>query len=531
MTKICFAMLLGLLAGSVLAAEDTIDYRINQRDTLIGIGKEMLDRPADWPQVQRVNKVRDPLRLKPGSVLKIPASLMKPDPVPARVESVAGAVSLLTGKTLSKGDEVPQGATVITGADGYVALSLPDQSRVLVRPGSRLRIDELLQRRGGTQSARLGVEAGRIENEVAPQKGPAARYEIRTPTAVIGVRGTRFRASYEVDTARSLLEVTEGSVAAAAGEAPAQAVSAGFGSVLAQGSATSPAALLAAPSLDEVPPLFERPLIRLPLPPMYAGQRWRLVVAAGQDFATPVYEGLEPTSEARVAGLPDGDYRFRLRGVADNGLEGMDAEGRFKLKARPEPPFPIAPQNAGKTREPRMPLTWTGQPAAKTYRLQIATDADFKVLVLQKDDIGETRFTAELPLGEYYWRLASVRADGDRGPWGDAQRFVMAAPQGPPEKPAMEDGKVSFAWPGEPGQSFEFEMASDPEFRNVVERRKVDVARLELPQPAAGLWHIRVRATDADGYVGQWSGTQQLEVPRDWRWLWLTPALLLLLTL
>lgn len=531
MTKFILSTLLGLLASSAMAT-DVVEYQVTPRDTLIGIGRQMLDRPADWPQLQRLNKVRDPLRLKPGSILQIPASLLKAQPVPARVESVAGSVSLLSGKVLTKGDEVASGETVVTGADGYAALSLPDGSRVLLRSSSRLRIDELLSRRAsGAQSAKMSVEAGRIENEVAPQKGPAARYEIRTPTAVIGVRGTRFRASYEPDASRSLVEVTEGTVAAGSSASGGQPVSAGFGGVFARGASSRLAALLAPPPLDEVPPLFERPLIRLPLPPMMGGQTWRLLVANGSDFATPVYEGIEATSEARIPGLPDGEYRFRLRGVSDNGLEGLDAEGSFRLKARPEPPFAVAPVMHGKTRESRMSLSWTAQAAAKTYRLQVATSEDFAKPVLQRDDLDDTRLTVELPVGEYYWRLASVRADGDRGPWGDAGHFVMAAPQGPPEKPAVEGGQVSFAWPGEPGQHFEFEMASDPEFRNVVERRKVDVPRLQLPQPGVGVWHIRVRATDSDGYIGDWSSTQQFEVPRDWRWLWLSPLLLLLLPL
>ena len=121
-----------------------------------------------------------------------------------------------------------------------------------------------------------------------------------------------------------------------------------------------------------------------------------------------------------------------------------------------------------------------------------------------------------------------MRADGDRGPWGDAQKFTLAPPQAPPEAPSVSDKEISIAWPSEPGQRFEFEMASDDRFSKIVQSKQTTEARVVLPRPDPGKYWLRVRATDADGFVGAWSAPQVLDLPEDAN-LW--PLLILLLPL
>jgi hypothetical protein len=40
--------------------------------------------------------------------------------------------------------------------------------------------------------------------------------------------------------------------------------------------------------------------------------------------------------------------------------------------------------------------------------------------------------------GVYHWRLASLRADGDQGPWGDARSFEVVVPPPAPAPPAAQ---------------------------------------------------------------------------------------------
>ena len=56
------------------------------------------------------------------------------------------------------------------------------------------------------------------------------------------------------------------------------------------------------------------------------------------------------------------------------------------------------------------------------------------------------------------------------------------------------------------------------------------VAFVRLPPPSAGgTYFFRYRSVEPDGYVSPYSSTLKIEVPRDWKLLWLLAPLLLLL--
>jgi hypothetical protein len=51
-----------------------------------------------------------------------------------------------------------------------------------------------------------------------------------------------------------------------------------------------------------------------------------------------------------------------------------------------------------------------------------------------------------------------------------------------------------------------------------------------LPRPSqAGTYYFRYRSIEPDGFVGPYSSPLVIEVPRDWRFLWLLAPLLLAL--
>lgn len=504
---------LATAAGTSVGA--TTEIRIERGDTLIGMGKRLLAEPRKWPVLQKLNRISDPYHLRPGAFLLVPESLLRAEPVLATVESVSGNVDSSRGR-LAEGMQLGSGDKLRTDAGAYAALRLPDGSRFVVQPETQLNLEQLRRLRGSqAQQSQLMVPQGRVDNHVAPQRGAGARYEIRTPTAIIGVRGTSFRAAYDANEAKSRIEVVEGTV-----ESNARTrVTAGEGAVVdASGVRTAP--LLAPPDTTDIPALFERPLIRLPLPQTAGAQAHRVIVSSTPDFSQPVFETLADGHEARIGDLPDGNYRLRLRAIGNNGLEGLDAETAFRLKARPEPPFPSLPTPNSKQRAEKVDFSWAEQPQASHYRIQIARDPAFTEIAADAEKLATTRFSTALPPGEYQWRLASIRAGNDNGPWGDPVPFTLKPLQGPPEPPAIGPDSVSFSWPAEPGQSFEFEMAADPQFQKIVLRRETNDATLVLPRPEAGEYLMRVRATDPDGYVGPWSGAQRFEVPHSRPW-WL----------
>ena len=73
---------------------------------------------------------------------------------------------------------------------------------------------------------------------------------------------------------------------------------------------------------------------------------------------------------------------------------------------------------------------------------------------------------------------------------------------------------MRFSWAGEPGQKFEFQLARDNGFTDVVTSRTLTEPELALPKPAPGTYYLRYRAIDADGYVGPFTSPQQIELAR-----------------
>ena len=533
-------------AATVMASSpamaDEIRYSVAEGDTLIGLGERLLARPGDWPQLQRLNRIEDPRRIPVGTTVRIPVRLLRPEPLQAEVAAVYGT-AVVDGRPAVTGEQLAAGASLRTGEDGRLALRLPDGSVLMLPARSSAKIDDLHgYPHTDAQNVRLKLEQGRVESSVAPQRGPAARYRIDTPTAVIGVRGTDFRVGIDADRQRSRAEVTTGAVevdgvSASAPRQRAREVVAGFGLLVGDGALGAPVPLPSAPDLSALPTRFERPLIRFALPSSDDAQAHRVQV-----FAAPA-EGAGNTGtaaalvapalfddvfrgEARIPGLADGHYEMRVRGITADGLEGLDTTRVFELKARPEPPFPSTPHDGGRVSEGRIGFEWAGVPEAAHYHFQVSDEAGFESLRID-EHTERTRQTATLEPGVYFWRIASIRADGDRGPWSDPVEFDVRPMPAEPEPPEFDEDTMVFHWRGEPGQRFEYEFAADMAFSDVLVSGDGDTPHFSVPRPGLGTYWIRVRSIDPDGYVSPWTTPQQVVVPAPFPWWMLLPLLIL----
>jgi hypothetical protein len=250
------------------------------------------------------------------------------------------------------------------------------------------------------------------------------------------------------------------------------------------------------------------------MPALAGAKAWHGEVAADADFRQVLEEANSASGELRFGTLPDGTYHLKVRAADQQGLQGMDSTTTFKLKARPEPPIPSGPKPQAKLRAKEITLNWAQQEQAARYHLQVRSTATGAPLLLDDEHVvGATR-TLPLPPGDYTWRLASIRADGDRGPWGDAQTFVVKPlpPEAPP--PKVTPTSLEFAWPGEEGQTYEFQVAKDRTFTQGLQTTTLKAPETVVAKPATGgKLYIRYRAIDADGYIGPYTSPQLIDLP------------------
>lgn len=103
----------------------------------------------------------------------------------AEIRSAAGRARLVAGTALAMGD------VVTTDAQGQAQLLFADGTRMVVGPGSRLVIDQILMQGNGTaQTFAVSAVGGTFRFITGKSAKPA--YKILTPTATLGLRGTEF---------------------------------------------------------------------------------------------------------------------------------------------------------------------------------------------------------------------------------------------------------------------------------------------------------------------------------------------------
>lgn len=486
-------------------------------DTLIKLANRYLQKRHLWQPLQKLNQIEDPTRIKPGTQIRIPIPDMRREAVDLKVLAAQGDV-LVDGGKLAAGGVVKEGQKINTGDNGFVTVQLADGSTLTVQSKSQVKVDSARQvvNTGGMLDSVFRVVSGRVEAGVERQRGPAARFEVKTDTSTMGVRGTRFRVAAEEGGKIARSEVIEGKVGVSAEgvKAAELPVEGGFGTVVEAGKAPlPPVALLPAPVLPEGALRFERPVIRYQATPVAGAQAYRLLVAADAAFKDIRADVRADQPTFTLPALDDGEYRLRVRAIDKLGLEGRDAERSFTLAARPEPPALMNPAPDARLALANIRFEWAASTEATRYHLQVAKDASFKEPLVSEASLGSNAFALSkaLPSGEYVWRLAAITALGKQGPWSDAAKFRVQADLADPDVPQWVGGKLRFSWRGEAGIKYQFQLATDSHFRRVAVDRVTEQPEVILDRPAVGVYYMRYRLADAAGST-PFSGTQVVDV-------------------
>ena len=512
-----------------------IPYTVTPHDTLIGLNRTLLAAPGAWKDVARINRLSDENRIKPGQVLQVPARYLHSKVVPATLISAFGDVRI-GDKPAAGGATFNVGEVLRTGESSTAVVQLADGSRVKLAPQSQGRLDE--QRRFQVRATAAAIDDGLVAAslrlisgsvEVFASKVLRARpLEVSTPTAVIGVRGTVYRVRNDVTEAAngvtinaSATEVLEGKVHAQVGAAAGQAadVPAKFGAPLEDGRKPVVLPLPAAPDLSAVPAQFDQLPIRVRLE---AGTPLRVQVAGDAAFDhIQVDLHVAAGDDIRIPQLPDGDWHLRVRRVSAEGLEGLDAVRGFRLRARPESPFPVDPPANAKRPVGDITLHWTHNPDAAGYAVEVARDARFTQIALRDDNVhGEqvvfhpvdTAFGASD--GVYWWRVMSINAEGRRGAWGETQALILRpTPRAPLGRLSPDGTAIELTWGGRPEDRTEVEIASDAQFSQVVSRYDFNAPGGKLARPGTGTWYARYRFVEPDGFKTAYSGAARIDVP------------------
>lgn len=516
------AIVLALLA--VLAAADVSAqewrYRVRPGDNVWELARRHLKPDVPWERLQALNEVEDPYRLVPGSVMRFPLAWLNQQPAKARVVAFAGNIQATQAGSASPFPvsvdlRLDAGTVLRTAAEASLTLEFADGSRLQLMGDSELHLDRLSAYGStGMVDTRLRLPRGRSSYDVKPKRGPGSHFVVESPGLMTSVRGTGFRVASDGTSSRS--EVYKGRVAVEGG-GHRVLVGAGHGTHNdGRRQPAAPIALLPAPDLGGLPAEAVHLPLALTWPTVPGAQGYRLQASAYEDFRTLLQDVRTDDARAQLDVRAEGPAFVRVRAIDEQGLEGLDAAHPLRIAAQPGPPFTISPGVDAKVAGPHPRLRWTASESAASYRVQIASTADFQNPVFEREDLKgtELRPATDLAPGTYYWRIGAIDATGKRGPFSDAIGFdVRPADAGPEISAGKADKGLQVSWRvADEDQRYRFELSRKADFSVLSENRLLDENRIHLPDIESGTWHMRVSIVESDGYAQPAGPVQTLKV-------------------
>lgn len=518
---------------TALPPDDAIAHTVRAGDTLEGLARDYLADPRHWPLLQAHNKIGNPRRLRPGSVVWIPVRLQPTES--ASVEFVHGAVTAQTPGAsapapVTQGGRLEEGTELRVGPDAFVSVKLADGTVVRVQAQSELQLRQLRRRgRAGSVQSVLEMRSGALESTVPPSAEPLRRVEIHTPQAVTSVRGTRFGVALS-GTGQTLASVLDGSVAvqsrrAAAihSTASASLLAPGQGlSVAADGTVGTPRPLLAPPDTSGMPATWEAAsILALDIPPLPGATHYMAQVARDAGFTQVLRHGRFANGELRWQTPDDGHYYLSVRAIDDAGIPGMPAVRPLTIKARPVAPLYQQPATGAMLATGTGELRCTQVPGVRWYRLQVAADARFTHLLRDEQRLTQCSLPiADLPAGRYFWRAASLlelpAGQADQGPFAPPQPFTVAHAPAALSLQSLQaqdgDATVRLRWPTQPGQRFRLQLATDLAFGKTVLDTLLDAPEWTASTLPAGTYLVRIQVLDPTGLQSAFSPPRQIRV-------------------
>lgn len=400
-----------------------IGYAARKGDNLYNLALHYMHRLSDYHIVQRLNRIRDPYRIPIGTNILIPRSLLRSDPLQAKVIAFRGATTI-DGKPAVLGDAVNEGGRIQTGQNAFLSISLADGSTVTLPSQTRVRVERLRRFRLTNEMERLfRVDDGRTQTEVTPRTNGRDRFEMRTPISVAAVRGTDFRVAVLDGGKAATTEVLGGHVGLAGGGAQAM-LEPGEGVRVSPDGTTGPVKLLPPPDLVDPSQVQSQPELAFAIAPLDRAKQYRVQIAKDAGFLDLTEEVVVDSPQAGLPSLPDGDWFVRITGIDANDIEGLPhviSFERYLLSIR---------ATAERVRGRTYLFKWQDLgDGLHQYRFVIArADAPDRPVIDEPGLTAQSFVATDLPPGDYVWRVQITGTSRNRihSNWSTQQALTVA---------------------------------------------------------------------------------------------------------
>jgi hypothetical protein len=253
--------------------------------------------------------------------------------------------------------------------------------------------------------------------------------------------------------------------------------------------------------------------------------KYEIMIADNNQFDNPIVHRTDVVSNSYTVAdyeklASNKTYYWKVRAINDNayGLWSNSVAPTYIFTTAPDLPNQIAlltPANNSINIAINGNVTWQSDPKSITYKLQIATDANFTNLIYNQTGIATTSFAYSSLVNntKYYWRVCGTNADGD-GPWSSVWNFTtIPNPPGQVTLLTPANNSINIAingnvtWQAESNSTtYKMQIATDANFTNIVYNQTgiatTSFAYSSLVNNTKYYW--RVLGTNAGG-DGPWS--------------------------
>ncbi len=320
--------------------EEYWEYTFRPGDTIWSIAEQHTNSVNNWSAIQKINNIAmgPDRQILPGTRIKIPVSMLKQQPVPARVIAFNGNATLLRANgesvDLEIGSRLFSGDRVITNTGQSLRLQFADKSEFQILPDSEVIMDKLSYHKDtGMVDTRMRLNKGRVNSWVEKLK-PDSRFQIKTPNSITAVRGTQYRLTADASGLISRTEVTEGVVGVSVGDTT-KLVEHGFGLVAEKGKPLAdPVKLLSAPVIGDNQSTSTHSLL-ITWSALEGADSYRYQLATDEFFNHIIVNASTRDQKIQLSELSAGHIFVRVRGVDKFQLQGLDSMRSYEIRAKP----------------------------------------------------------------------------------------------------------------------------------------------------------------------------------------------------
>lgn len=518
----CSVFLLSTMQLAVSAEKKPWVYVVTNGDSLWNISSKFLTSIDYYTQLQQLNNIKYPKRMKPGSVIRIPMEWIKHTPASAQISFLKGDSQFLRNKVLSpltSTTKLVLGDEIRTGDNGSATVVFADGSEMVLFKNTIVAFDHLSSYgKTGMVDTRIRVIQGKVETNAQKNKGPGSRLDISTPSAISSVRGTVYRVSNTGENI-STVEVIEGSVAVA-GEKPDNTISVatGQGTRIEKGEEpTKPVALLAPPTITTTQTFFEK-LPEIQWIKNTKAESYNLQLSENNNFKSILWSQSTSATSMVLPQLSDGVYFYRVTATDTLGIEGLPVVKQLTVNLAPSAPKLIHTAEKILGDNKLSSLEWNiSTDGADRYQIEIAKDKEFTQSVLKQTTTDtQIQLSQELAFGDYFWRVSTIKdiQNGvDKGPASEVLAFswktIITAPNC---KAEVESNNVSIRWsPIENDQTATIQVAQDAGFTQMIKTYQLDSNTSTIAFDSSEEVFVRCKLSlNNTAIESEWGNTQHI---------------------